>query len=90
MGRRFDALYAKLKDKFDGCTFVPDFDFGETCCNRHDYHYRVHDVSRAQADRQLFRCIRQNGKPIIAGMYWVGVRIFGVFFWRRHRGMKSD
>ena len=86
---KFRALYEKLKPTFDGCTNAPDFDFGETCCAEHDFHYCQHDIPRAQADRLLRECISEGGKPVIGVIYWLAVRTFGGFFWRRKRGLKS-
>lgn len=85
MGKRFRKLYESVKEKFDGCTAVPDFDFGETCCNRHDFDYLTKRVTRAEADLKFYRCVKRSGKPIIAAVYYVGVRLFGWYFWNRKK-----
>jgi hypothetical protein len=71
--------------KYDGCTAVPDFDFGADCCNMHDNLYRTHFVSRAAADRALRRCIQRKGYIVLPWVYWLGVRIFGRVFWNKHK-----
>jgi hypothetical protein len=85
--------------KHDGCSFVPDWGFGETCCGEHDSHYWQQTVSRREADRRMRDCIlkvasqeKERGNRIIefgfrgiAWTYWSGVRIGGWFFWNRRR-----
>ncbi len=90
-------VWAGLKKgvKYDGCTAVPDFDFGYDCCGEHDFHYQQQDVSRAEADRRLRNCILKKGVPgkilgipynsnwFLATTYFLGVRFFGHFFWKK-------
>jgi hypothetical protein len=87
---RLSALYDRLRDRFDGCTAAPDFDFGETCCARHDFDYMTHVTSRAKADARLRKCITKTGRPVLAWVYWGAVRVAGRFFWRRHKGMRFE
>jgi hypothetical protein len=68
--------------KYDGCTGVPDFDFGADCCGEHDYHYQLSDISRAEADRRLRECLRKKGYFVLPWVYWFGVRVFGWKFYR--------
>jgi hypothetical protein len=68
--------------KYDGCTAVPDFDFGADCCGEHDYHYQLGDVTRAEADRKLRECLRKKGYFLLPWAYWLGVRIFGARFYK--------
>jgi len=63
----------------DGCTGVPDLDF-RACCEKHDFAYRNGTLSRAEADRELRRCIADHGYLLLPWIYWIGVRLFG----RRH------
>lgn len=63
--------------KYDGCTAVPDFDFGADCCGEHDYHYQLADVSRSEADARLRKCLRAKGYFLLPWVYWLGVRAFG-------------
>lgn len=62
----------------DGCSVVPDFDFG-ACCVAHDRAYWQGGscADRAAADRALAGCIRDSGHPVLADVYGVGVRIGG-------------
>jgi len=80
-------VYEGLKKgfKYDGCTAVPDFDFGYDCCGEHDYHYQALDVTRAEADKRLRQCIQKKGYIILPWVYWLGVRIFGKEYWRKRQ-----
>lgn len=69
--------------RYDGCTAVPDFDFGADCCAEHDYHYQVHDIPRAEADKRLRQCIRDKGYFLLPWIYWIGVRLVGRRFWNK-------
>jgi hypothetical protein len=69
--------------KYDGCTGVPDFDFGADCCGEHDAHYQESDISRAEADRHLRECLRAKGYFILPWVYWLGVRVFGGQYYRK-------
>lgn len=74
---------------YNGCTAVPDFDFGADCCNTHDYYYQTKVISRAEADVALRKCIKAKGHPILAWVYWAGVRVVGWYFWRQHKSSKE-
>lgn len=69
--------------RYDGCTGVPDFNFGNDCCGEHDYHYQLTDISRAEADKRLRQCLRQKGYFLLPWIYWLGVRAFGRQFYRK-------
>jgi hypothetical protein len=69
--------------KYDGCTGVPDFDFGADCCGEHDYHYQQSDINRAEADRRLRKCIQQKGYIVLPWVFWLGVRLFGGRYYRK-------
>lgn len=75
--------------KYDGCTAVPDFDFGADCCGEHDVHYQLGDVSRAEADRRMRECIRKKGYWVLPWAYWIGVRLFAGGVWKKYRS-KND
>ena len=75
--------------KSDGCTGIPDGDYRD-CCHEHDYYYQhrgrcpTEKISRAEADRRLRACIRDNGEDALwAGIVYFGVRIFGWLWWYR-------
>jgi hypothetical protein len=63
------------------CSFAPDFDIGE-CCAVHDMAYQSGGSAfqRWLADREFRDCIRAEGRPIIAWIYYWGVRWFGWIF----------
>lgn len=69
--------------KYDGCTAVPDFDFGYDCCGEHDYHYQLTDISRAEADKRLRECLRKKGYFVLPWIYWLGVRLVGWNFYKK-------
>jgi hypothetical protein len=69
--------------RYDGCTGVPDFNFGADCCDEHDFHYQLLDMPRAEADRRLRECIRKKGYFFLPWIYWIGVRLFGARDYRK-------
>lgn len=71
--------------KYDGCTAVPDFDFGSDCCGEHDYYYQSKSLSRSEADRKLRECIRKKGYVVLPWVFWLGVRVFGKFWWWKRK-----
>lgn len=75
---------------YDGCTAVPDFDFGADCCGEHDYHYQLGDVSRAEADKRLRQCIIKKGYPGLAWAFWIGVRFGARGVWKRYRNKDEE
>lgn len=70
---------------FDGCTGVPDFDFGPDCCGEHDYHYQNLDLSRRDSDRLLRECMQAKGYIVLPWVYWLGVRILGRSHYRKRQ-----
>lgn len=81
-------VYEGFKQGFtyDGCTAVPDFNFGTDCCGEHDYHYQDGDVSRADADKRLRQCIQKKGYVVLPWVYWLGVRLFGRNHYKNSQG----
>jgi hypothetical protein len=75
---------------YDGCTGVPDFDFGMDCCGEHDYHYQTGDVSRAEADKRLRQCLWKKGYPLLSIAYWLGVRFGAQNVWDKYRGKQYE
>lgn len=75
--------------KYDGCTAVPDFDFGADCCGEHDYYYQSHEITRAEADKKLRQCIQKKGYIVLPWIYWLGVRIFGKRHWDKNKGKQT-
>ncbi len=66
----------------DGCTMSPDFNFYD-CCVWHDYYYRhpASPITRAQADKLLYYCIKRKSNCVIAGVYYAAVRVGGAKAW---------
>jgi hypothetical protein len=83
----------QLKDEgiADGCSCVPDFDFGD-CCDMHDYLYWRGGKwgARAKADELLRQCIVKRGHPVLAWIYWVGVRLFGASHFSKIQREKNE
>lgn len=65
--------------KSDGCTLAPNFNFKQ-CCIEHDYLRRYKIISKSKADKNLRECINSKGHPILAWIYWIFVRVAGVFY----------
>jgi lysozyme len=67
----------------DGCT---DFIQGNwrTCCDVHDLSYAV-QLPKAVADASLAQCVADHGHSFIAVIMWVGVTVFGGWFYARAR-----
>jgi len=42
--------------KVNGCNKIPDLHLTK-CCNKHDIHYLLHDVSKLKADWSMAPCI---------------------------------
>lgn len=76
---------------YDGCTGVPDFDFGADCCGEHDYHYQLADVPRSEADKRLRECLREKGYFFLPWIYWLGVRSIGWrYYGKRNPNYKGE
>lgn len=63
------------------CSFVPDLDVGE-CCRLHDIAYQIggNSYDRYIADIEFRQCLREHNRPIVARIYFWGVRNFGWLF----------
>ncbi len=72
------TLHAWLGDQ---CSFAPDLDIG-FCCYQHDLAYATggDERDRFLADRDFKRCIQSAGRPLVAAIYFSGVRTFGWLF----------
>ena len=73
----------ELAEAPDHCTMVPDFDIGDIC-EKHDEDYARGGTSddRKRADRKFRDRIRRRGRPILAEIYYIGVRTFGSNFFK--------
>jgi len=62
----------------DGCSLAPDFDF-TLCCDRHDVRYWPGGSKdeRRHADLEFRQCVEAADHPLLAGIYYYGVRIGG-------------
>lgn len=55
----------------------------EYCCDKHDLAYEQGGPEewRAWADGMLRDCMKSNGHPIRAYLYWLAVRLMGSSHW---------
>ncbi|MFO1351085.1 MAG: hypothetical protein U1F68_10605 [Gammaproteobacteria bacterium] len=62
----------------DHCTWFPDGDYGG-CCVEHDRIYWRGGSAEARkaADRALMDCVARGGRPWLAKLMYLGVRIGG-------------
>jgi hypothetical protein len=86
------ALWKASKAKTDECTspfkwiaytFIPDKNWSD-CCWQHDfdYHYGyLYNISREQADYELWECVDSGGNPVVARVIYTGVKIGGGFYY---------
>jgi hypothetical protein len=67
----------------NGCNFTPEGNWGE-CCYEHDWAYRTGGwaLARLKADIALSRCIFRNQNPFAALLYFIGVRVGGMWAFR--------
>jgi len=63
----------------NGCTMAPDFNFTD-CCDSHDECYCA-QTGRSGCDSTLKDCIEDAGHPVLACLYWAGVRAFGWLYY---------
>ena len=65
----------------DQCSFVPDLEVGESCA-LHDMAYQAGgtELDRWRADVAFRDCIRERERPVVAAIYFGGVRLFGWLF----------
>jgi hypothetical protein len=66
----------------DCCTLWFDGTWRECCC-RHDRRYVNKRLSRKQADKLLYRCVKRKSNAFMASVMYVGVRSFGWYFYRK-------
>ena len=64
----------------DYCTLSPDGNWGE-CCKLHDRRYANNRLTRYQADKLLYRCIKRKSNSMVASVYFIGVRAFGWYYY---------
>ena len=70
---KISVLSGKMKDY---CTLFPEGNWSK-CCALHDRRYENKRLTKYQADKLLFRCVRRKGNNIIASIMFAGVTIFG-------------
>ena len=78
--------YEWLSFGIPGCTLWINNDCNLPCCVQHDYDYADggSEDDRFEADYALMNCVEEGGHWLEARIMFIGVRIFGRFFWRYH------
>lgn len=78
--RLFRKGPSTIKFVSNGCTGTPEGNWGE-CCIEHDRAYRTGGwfLARLKGDTELSLCILKNHNPFAALVYFVGVRLGGMF-----------
>ena len=71
----------------DRCTLFPDKNY-KGCCHDHDKAYKL-GTGKWRADVELYECVRDAGRPIIAGVMFAGVTVFGWPFYGYHALMRK-
>ncbi len=66
----------------DNCTLYPEGTWTE-CCARHDRRYENKRLSKWQADKLLYRCVKKKSSKVNAAIMWLGVTLFGWFAYYR-------
>lgn len=77
--QRQDGLLPPLAFTTDRCSLWPDGDW-YACCVQHDYAYWCGGsaLQRTRADKQLRRCIKAKGYPLMGRIMQWGVRFGGL------------
>ena len=68
------------------CSKFPDKVFGvnlSEACYEHDVRYGDKSKSRWTADLELFNDVKRKGAPITASFMWLGVRLFGWYWYMK-------
>ena len=76
----------KKEQPSEHCTLWPDklgsMDYSQ-CCKRHDRRYENKRLSKYQADKLLYRCVRRKSNKLNAAVMFIGVTLFGHFSYYR-------
>lgn len=66
----------------DYCTLFPEGTWAQ-CCAVHDMAYAGDvDVTKWQADVELFQCVAQSSNYVVAAVMLIGVTLFGWLFYK--------
>ena len=60
----------------DHCTLSPEGNWAE-CCKRHDRRYENKRLTKWQADKLLYRCVKRKSNAFIGSLFFIGVTIGG-------------
>lgn len=63
----------------DECTWAPELDIGDACI-LHDFLRRYAIVTVGTADRIFRHEIQKRGHPVLAWVYWWGVKLMRPWF----------
>ena len=70
----------------DNCTLFPEGNWG-MCCARHDRRYENARLTKYQADKLLFRCVKRKANQILGIIMFIGVNtpISWYFYYKAQR-----
>ena len=72
----------------DNCTLFPEGNWTD-CCAMHDRRYSNNRLSKYQADKLLFRCVKHKSSIVIAAIMFTGVTLFGHYnYWKAQKESK--
>lgn len=57
------------------------------CCEKHDKRYMSTRLTKWQADKLLYRCVKKQGHAVVAGIMFAGVAVFG--HWNYYKAQKE-
>lgn len=57
------------------------------CCAKHDRRYENKRLTKYQADKLLYRCVKRKSNAFIASVYFTGVTLFG--WWAYYNATSS-
>jgi len=64
---------------FDSCCGMD----WSNCSKFHDRRYNNKRLTRYQADKLLYRCVKRKSNTFIASLMFLGVRAFGWYFYKK-------
>lgn len=74
-------------DTLNVCTFwfdkIGKWDWTQ-CCAQHDMDYALGNIPKALADQHLEQCVN-NVLPFMGTIMFIGVSVFGIFWWNAAR-----
>lgn len=89
---------SNLKEKINRwCNKNHSTCFIDKCCGKywgqcailHDFNYDKQKISRSEADKRFYKCLKKNSYKVIVMIMYIGVRLFGWYFWNKAKKGKN-